>query len=763
MDKKPPVSQKKIKFIYLNRNQFSNNQLARKLKLSKRQVLNALKYLNQNQDLKIETVSKRKINLPKFFWPVFLFFISLTLRIIYYWQIKNDAFFKIPILDAADYNLWAQKIARGEPLRQTVYFIEPGFAYVLGLIYKIFPSNFTPLIYLQFLLGSLNSVLIYLAGKKFFKSTLTGITAGLLIALSRDIVLFDALLLKTSLEIFLISLFLFLLAYSWPKPNFVKLLFLGFFIGTTSMVKANFIVTLAIFILLLLLRKDLPRPKIAKFIFALFMGTILPILPITYHNWSVGKDLVLLNYSDGPNIYIGNWPGADGTNKQPDFITALPEYEEEGWKTMAENYVGRPLKPSEISRFWTLKSIGNVLHNPGFFIKITLKKIALLFNQKSYGDNYDIEYPNTISFLIKHLLPFWTVACFGTIGIIISIFRFKNRFLHLYLPLLTYTFTLIASHIVHRYRLPLMLILALFVGYLFKWLKEQLEEENYGKILMPILGIFLLGAFSLIPIQASRTSKIDMDNNFGLYYKNNGEINLAKRYFQKAIDADKKHPWPRLNLAEILLEEGDTDQAVKLYQEALLYNPQLTNAYQYLKLAVQNGSQKEFAEIKLKQNSKEINYDPNFQDGLNFLKENNFSEAILRLEKAYQKFPESEEILTNLATAHKNNSQPEKAKEFFAEVFKLNDYNLPAKYNYANLLSSERNYDQSIKEYEDINQKVPNFFLSRYYLAGDYFKQGNKQKALENYLKFIQDSKEDEARKEYVTKSQKILGSLLAK
>lgn len=819
----------KLRFIYENKNRFSRNQLAKNLKISKRELLDALKYLEKHRPFKEKR--KSKIKVPQFlqrifslakkasawpyytaassplrmgrrtqlsrnfggvgqrrkkprskfrprihFWPIFLFIVAALIRIIYYCQIHNDPVFKIPILDAADYNLWAKKLAAGEPFRQTVYFTEPGYAYLLALIYKIWPGNYFPLIFIQFFLGCLVSLFVFLTAKELFGS-LAGVLAGLAAAIFKSFVFYEALLLKASLEVFLVSFLVFVIVKFWEKKRLGIFFTLGFLIGVIAIIKANIIIVVPIAILGLLLERKLSKVRLldAKTFWlslVLVLGFSIAIAPVTYHNWKVGHDFVLLNYSGGPNIYIGNWHGADGTIKQPDFITALPEFEEEGWKRMAESYTGRELKPSEISRFWTIKSFEFALEQPGLFIKNTFRKLALLFNHREYGANYDAVYGEKIVPLMKFLLPFFLVSSLGVGAMLLMLKPLKIRHLLLYGLLLGYGLTLVASHVVGRYRLPLVPILIIFAGGLASWVRQKIREEEYLSLGLAAGMVLFFLLISFIPIKGvSGTAIVDMYSNFGIESRKEEEIVVAKEYLKKAIQEDPSHIWARLNLAEVLLLEGNTDEAIGEYQRAIRHRPDIVSAYESLKLA-QEVKKESFSreevglkleELKERRRNQAQTYDADFYEGMKFLKGYEFSRAIQRLEKAKEKYPEASEILANLATAYKNNKENEKAKTIFLEAIALDDYNLPAHYNLANLLSDEGDENGAIRHYERVNEVVSGFFLSRYYLAQLYAKRGDKQKAISTYLAFLTEIEEDVSKKPYEEKAKAALLRLMGR
>jgi tetratricopeptide (TPR) repeat protein len=494
----------------------------------------------------------------KYFWPLFLFVLSLSVRLIYLFQIKNDPLLNLPILDGAYYDNWAKDILAGREFTATAFFVEPGYAYILAFFYKIFGVSAMAVALFQFLLSSATAVLMYFLGKKLF-GQFSGIAAGLAIIFLRPLLFYDGLLLKTSVEIFLITLILYAFTnyekntkYESTKKqgksvsyfdNFVvRNLIIGLLIGLTAIVKANVLYTVPFLILAILIpiikKRKLYKSALAYSALIIF-GALIPVLPVTYHNWRVSHSLVLINYSGGPNIYIGNWLGSDGSLKPPEFISMSPASnkdksgspastreddrspastrgdssnrgestrggEEDSWVKMTKAYVGKDATPAQVSSYWISRAIKESKQNPGFFLKNTGKKILLLFHSMPLDDNYSIEYAIGKFKILYLTLPFWIVALLGIMGMILNIGRdalyrvskrekeamnnqdainrvpaaknHQQNFYFLYAIFFGYALTLVASHVAERYRLALSPILVLFASYFIFWFWERFKK-----------------------------------------------------------------------------------------------------------------------------------------------------------------------------------------------------------------------------------------------------------------------------------------------
>ena len=108
--------------------------------------------------------------------------------------------------------------------------------------------------------------------------------------------------------------------------------------------------------------------------------------PVVARNYSVDGGFYLTTSQFGSNFYIGNNPNADGTYASIRFGRGAPEFERLDAKEVAEESVGRTLSPSEVSSFWTGRALGYITSQPVSWLKLTGRKILLLFNRTEMLD-----------------------------------------------------------------------------------------------------------------------------------------------------------------------------------------------------------------------------------------------------------------------------------------------------------------------------------------------------------------------------------------
>ena len=134
---------------------------------------------------------------------------AVFVRLLYMLFLFQNDVLRIPLLDAEYYLKWAHEILQGGIIGSKIFFTEPFYAYLLAFFLGLFGDTLgqTMLILFQFLLGSFFPALLYFVGKRMLSRDI-GIIAGVIASLYGPYVFYEGLLLKTSLEIYFLPLFL---------------------------------------------------------------------------------------------------------------------------------------------------------------------------------------------------------------------------------------------------------------------------------------------------------------------------------------------------------------------------------------------------------------------------------------------------------------------------------------------------------------------------------------------------------------------------
>src|SRR5205814_8012179 len=140
-----------------------------------------------------------------------IFAVAFTLRIIHIWQMRNAPFFTLLMGDARGYDEWARRIAGGDWIGRDVFYQAPLYPYFLGVIYAVTGRSLFAVRIIQAVIGSASCGLLALAGERFFTKRV-GVIAGLALAVYAPAIFYDGLLQKSVLDIFFLSLGLWLIS-----------------------------------------------------------------------------------------------------------------------------------------------------------------------------------------------------------------------------------------------------------------------------------------------------------------------------------------------------------------------------------------------------------------------------------------------------------------------------------------------------------------------------------------------------------------------
>src|SRR5215470_14804207 len=302
---------------------------------------------------------------------LFIFVVAFALRLFHVWQIRRSPFFTVLLGDARGYDEWAQRIAAGDWIGHDVFYQAPLYPYFLALIFRLAGRSLMLVRVVQAAIGSCSCVLLALAARRLF-SPRAGLVAGLMLAVYAPAIFFDGLLQKSVLDVFFVCLALWLIAEITKRSWSWAWLGLGVVVGGLSLTRENALVILVVILGWAILRFD-ARPAL---VFA--VGATVVLLPVAVRNSVVGGGFYLTTSQSGPNFFIGNHHGADGTYQSLRYGRGAPEYERQDAAEIAERAIGRPLTPSEVSGYWSDQALDFIQSEPGAWVRLMVRKVALL-------------------------------------------------------------------------------------------------------------------------------------------------------------------------------------------------------------------------------------------------------------------------------------------------------------------------------------------------------------------------------------------------
>jgi len=543
-------------------------------------------------------------------YALVIFVVALAVRLFHVWQLQSSPFFDTLLGDANGYDKWAQRLAAGDWIGSDVFYQAPLYPYFLGGVYAIFGRDLLIVRIIQAAIGSASCVLLGLAAARLF-SKRVGLIAGLALALWAPAIFFDSLLQKSVLDMFLICLSLWLISEqivtrgrgSFPpnghdRKHLAKAsdatnggrwaekipgpFFLGVAMAGLALTRENGLLLIAVVAIWFWIRS---KRQVASFV----VGLSLVFAPVVARNYAVDGGFYLTTSQFGSNFYIGNNPNADGTYASIRFGRGAPEFERLDAKEVAEESVGRTLSPSEVSSFWTGRALGYITSQPLSWLKLTGRKILLLFNHSEMLDTEAQESYAEYSVVVRVLgwfTHFGLLVPLALIGVIAT-WPDRRRLLIVHALALTYAASVVMFFVFARYRYPLVPFLILFAAALASrspfdsnqrtW-RALILAQGKGRAAAAIAVVVAVAIFSNWPVLSPTLMKSITENNLGTALLDKGLYDQAIAHNERSIALRPDYAPGYNNLGAALRAAGRLDDAVARYKQALAIKPDFASA-----------------------------------------------------------------------------------------------------------------------------------------------------------------------------------------
>ena len=591
--------------------------------------------------------------------------LAFAIRLGHLLSLRESPFFDLlPGGDSFTYYEWGKTIAGGEWLGTEVFYQAPLYPYFLGLVSSLGAPGLWEIRLVQALLGSMACGMLALAATRWFSSSWVGLIAGGLLALYAPAIFHDALIQKSVLDLFLLCLLLWILSANPDRSRLGLHFVAGLTLGAMILTRENAaLLGLAIGAWIFLARPARARFRWTRL--AVFSGAVLLALsPVALRNWSVGDEFHLTTSQLGSNLYIGNNPRANGTYESLVWGRGDASVESTDARVLAEEELGRPLSPGEISDFWTTQALDYIHSDPLDWLQLLGLKFLLSWNAIELIDTEDQYSHARFSPILAAsgtLLHFGILAPLALLGAIVT-WSQRDRLWLLYALLGAYTLALLAFYVVARYRLPLVpLLLPFAAAALVKgpgWFRDRASRH---KGVLVTAGIATAGVAILAHLPMIQKEGMEAAHafNLGIAQRRAGNTAAAIESFQRSVALVPRYAEAHTALANTLSQADRFTESFEHFRAAIAADPDVAGIHHDQGLAFSRSGDLESSEQAF---AEAIRIDPllasaHFYRGLSLLRIGEATQAASAIEEAIRLEPDLRLRLRHAAWLHATSSE----------------------------------------------------------------------------------------------------------
>jgi tetratricopeptide (TPR) repeat protein len=530
---------------------------------------------------------------------------AIVIRVVMLAQISTSKLGGELSIDSEFYRELAIDIQMGMGLPEGALTFNPLYPFFLAAVFRVFGEGMLAPRIVQALLGILTIVLVYVAGTRLVEDPMTGksrwnataLVAMAMAALYPQFVLYEGMLLGTTLEIFFLTAS-FALALAMDDdlrggrelrvgrrrmPVWLSGGLLGAMCGAGSLGRPNlFLPLVAALPVWIIARNPRGRRWLAPAVgFAAFAALFL--LPPTIYNAKYSGEFVPVTAHGGINFYIGNRIGTLGVYQPPEDMRGEMRGLIADARAKAEKETGRSMTDAETSDYYMQKALDEIKHNPGGWLLLLGRKLVLFWNKIEVQDMPEVLYfQNTLPLFKFPFLPFSVIAPLGLAGLVVFLRRRRNRSI-VCLFLGTAMISVLLFYANSRYRLPIVPVVILLAAFFVAWAVREIAARR-----MKYPGLMI--ALALVVFFGVSNRTIMKPNLGAIYtflgnrYMNSGDEAKAAEAYAQAYRLDPTRDVSMINYARILLKNEEFAKAAAIYAKAYSINPR------YPRLAIEYAS-----------------------------------------------------------------------------------------------------------------------------------------------------------------------------
>jgi len=568
---------------------------------------------------------------PAYLTLLILFLIALSVRVVYLFELAEFPLFDVILkgLDHHNFDQAAQNFANGDWLALSPNnSFSPLYKYFLGPIYFFFGRNFYVIYSIQFVMGAVASVLVYLIARELFDNR-TALIAFAGFAFYTTEIIYEGVILRAAFITFWGLLAFYLCLRLQKRFSMVHLILTALALSVFFQTRPNTLLCLPVVIYFLArwVFVSLPPGERKKSWGIFFATLLLSFVPLLIQCYLVHGKFVFFDASGPMAFVMGNvntYPGLG-------FESAI-----------LEEY-----KQVNVLEYGSvIKFLGqHILSDPLGFLQLYFRKIFYFLNDIEAPANISIylyrEHSGMLPYLINHFAIF---SSLGLIGIVLAIKNRKPVFL-LTGFILALSVSVVLFHVVTRFRLPLTPFMIIFAAYTVHVWFEQIQLRQFKQMAVITLTAGALLVFTLDSRGAKPVRFVD-SCNLAIAYLNHERLFDLEKLEDHAVqcwNAERAFAPNHLQSKELLstaynfygfylIRQGKYSKAETALKRSYSISTNLTEPYRLLAdLAFkqnQVGKSIRWLQIGLSVNSRDV---PLLKQLVQIYHQNNYAPARIRV------------------------------------------------------------------------------------------------------------------------------------
>lgn len=469
-------------------------------------------------------------------------------------------------LDTTAYVELAKRVVAGDfALGPGLYYVSPLYIYFLALVRAV-AHSWTAARVVQAALGTAAIALIFFTAREWYGRRAAWI-AAVLAALTGVFTYYEALLLQSSLDVFLTASALWLLTLALRRDGRRWSLLAGCAFGVASLNRPNMLIAGVAIVCALLVARRLRTATLV------LIGVLAGLAPVTVRNLVVAHQWSLVSSHGGINFYIGNGPGATGYFHAVPGMRSTVDGLAFDARRVAENASRRKLSDAEVSSYYTDLAWTWIRAHPGAWARLLLRKSFAIVNASHVSTpfSYTFYAYDTHTLLRFCFIGPWLLIPLGLFGM------FRAPRTGAYLVWLSfapaYAASVILFFVTERYKLPLYVALAIASG---AGVEALLADWKTRRVAV-VAALFIAANWPLHLDDGRTEERMRMAE----YAGSRGEVDEAERWTKLALEGPIDPASAHLRVGSQLLNGSQTNAAIEHFTRAAQLAPDNARA-QYL-------------------------------------------------------------------------------------------------------------------------------------------------------------------------------------